>query len=263
LSDSKISALPTKATPIGADATNILDSAAANADRKITLSSLPISTATQTALNTKMTGNAAIVAATKTKITYDTKGLVTSGADATTADIADSTNKRYVTDVQLTVISNTSGTNTGDQDLSTLALKATTISTTAPLTGGGDLSANRTLSIPAATTSVDGYLTSTDWTTFNNKEPSISAGTIAQYWRGDKSWQTLDKAAVGLSNVPNIDATQRANHTGTQLASTISDFDSASDARVAIGITNHEAAANPHPQYTTNLNSIVNALIFG
>ena len=37
--------------------------------------------------------NATITGATKTKITYDSKGLVTSGADATTADIADSTNK--------------------------------------------------------------------------------------------------------------------------------------------------------------------------
>ena len=61
--------------------------------------------------------NTPITGATKTKITYDTKGLVTVGADATTADIADSTNKRYVTDANLTVINNTSGTNTGDQDL--------------------------------------------------------------------------------------------------------------------------------------------------
>ena len=44
-----------------------------------------------------------------------------------------------------------------------------TISTTSPLTGGGDLSADRTLSIPAATGSVNGYLTSTDWTAFNGK----------------------------------------------------------------------------------------------
>ena len=36
-----------------------------------------------------------------------------------------------------------------------------------------------------------------------NKEPLISAGTTSQYWRGDKSWQTLDKSAVGLSNVDN------------------------------------------------------------
>jgi hypothetical protein len=44
--------------------------------------------------------NTAIVGATKTKVTYDSKGLVTSGVDATTADIADSTNKRYQTDNQ-------------------------------------------------------------------------------------------------------------------------------------------------------------------
>ena len=68
----------------------------------------------QTALNGKVDENAAITGATKTKITYDSKGLVTSGADATTADIADSTNKRYVTDANLVVIGNTSGTNTGD-----------------------------------------------------------------------------------------------------------------------------------------------------
>lgn len=37
----------------------------------------------------------------------------------TTADISDSLNKRYVTDANLTTIGNTSGTNTGDQDLST------------------------------------------------------------------------------------------------------------------------------------------------
>jgi len=44
--------------------------------------------------------NVAITGATKTKITYDENGLVTTGADATTADIADSTNKRYQTDNQ-------------------------------------------------------------------------------------------------------------------------------------------------------------------
>lgn len=41
------------------------------------------------------------------------------------------------------------------------------ISTTSPLTGGGDLSADRTISIPAATSLVNGYLSSTDWTNFN------------------------------------------------------------------------------------------------
>jgi hypothetical protein len=67
--------------------------------------------------------NSVITGATKTKITYDAKGLVTSGADATTADIADSSNKRYVTDANLVVIGNTSGTNTGDETQSSILAK--------------------------------------------------------------------------------------------------------------------------------------------
>ena len=84
--------------------------------------------ATTTDLTSKVDGNTAITGATKTKITYDSKGLVTSGADATTSDIADGLNKRYVTDANLTVIGNTSGTNTGDQDLSTLLVKSNNLS---------------------------------------------------------------------------------------------------------------------------------------
>jgi hypothetical protein len=45
----------------------------------------------------------------------------------TTANITDSSNKRFVTDAQLTVIGNTSGTNTGDQDLSGYATKNITL----------------------------------------------------------------------------------------------------------------------------------------
>jgi len=37
----------------------------------------------------------------------------------------------------------------------------------------------------------------------NNKENTIAAGTTSQYWRGDKSWQTLDKNAVGLGDIDN------------------------------------------------------------
>jgi hypothetical protein len=47
----------------------------------------PISTATQTALDLKVDKNVAIVGATKTKITYDAKGLVTAGADIAASDL--------------------------------------------------------------------------------------------------------------------------------------------------------------------------------
>lgn len=42
-------------------------------------------------------------------------------------------------------------------------------------------------------------------------EPTIAFGTVNQYWRGDKTWQTLNSAAVGLGNVPNINATIATN----------------------------------------------------
>ena len=50
------------------------------------------------------------------------------------------------------------------------------------------------------------------------KEPTISAGTTGQYYRGDKSFQTLDKAAVGLSNVDNTSDANKPVSTATQTA---------------------------------------------
>ena len=67
--------------------------------------------------------NSSITAKTKIKITYDSKGLITAGADATTADITPSTDRNYVTDVQSGVISNTSGINTGDETTSSIKSK--------------------------------------------------------------------------------------------------------------------------------------------
>jgi len=95
----------------GIDAAKLGDGSVSNTEFQ-TLNG--VTSAIQTQLDGKVDENAAITGATKTKITYDAKGLVTAGADATTADIADSTDKRYVTDAQLTVIGNTSGTNSGD-----------------------------------------------------------------------------------------------------------------------------------------------------
>lgn len=50
------------------------------------------------------------------------------------------------------------------------------------------------------------------------KEPSVTAGTTSQYYRGDKTWQTLDKTAVGLSNVDNTSDTNKPISTATQTA---------------------------------------------
>jgi hypothetical protein len=57
----------------------------------------------------------------------------------TTADIADSLNKRYVTDANLTVIGNTSGTNTGDQTFLDARVQSVTSSATVTPTSANDL----------------------------------------------------------------------------------------------------------------------------
>jgi hypothetical protein len=91
--------------------------------------------------------------------------------DAVTID-----SSRNVSIVGNVSAANLSGTNTGDQTLAGLGGVPTsrTISTTAPLQGGGNLTADRTLSITQATTSTNGYLSSTDWNTFNNKQNALS-----------------------------------------------------------------------------------------
>ena len=44
-------------------------------------------------------------------------------------------------------------------------------------------------------------------TSIATKEPTIVVGTTTQYWRGDKTWVALDKAAVGLGSVDNTSDT--------------------------------------------------------
>jgi hypothetical protein len=113
----------------------------------------------QSALDGKVDENATITGATKTKITYDAKGLVTSGADATTADIAASTNKNYVTDAQLTVIGNTSGTNSGNQTLANTS-DATSHTVTLSATGGSfQLVEGSGITLTTTGTAADGIIT--------------------------------------------------------------------------------------------------------
>ena len=132
--------------------------------------------------NVGVVPNSAITGATKTKITYDNKGLVTSGTDATTADISDSTDKRYVTDANLTKI------NAIDQAVST-SEKATWNGKQDALGFTPEDVANKQTDLTASATK---YPTVNAVNTgLGTKEPTITAGTTAQYWRGDKSWQTF------------------------------------------------------------------------
>jgi hypothetical protein len=157
----------------------------------------------QTALDGKVDENTAITGATKTKITYDAKGLVTAGADATTADIADSTDKRYVTDAQLVVVGNTSGTNTGDNATNSQYSGLASSKQDTLVSGTNIKTINSTSLLGSGNVAV---------------EPTITATTSADYYRGDKTFATLNKAAVGLGNVDNTSDANKPVSTATQTA---------------------------------------------
>ncbi|HNP06362.1 MAG TPA: FISUMP domain-containing protein [Cyclobacteriaceae bacterium] len=138
--------------------------------------------------------NTPIVGDTKTKITYDTKGLVTSGADATTADIASSTDKNYVTDAQKAVLVNTSGTNTGDETNATIKAKLGITTLTGSNTGDQDgsetkVTAGTNVSVTGAGTVANPYVVAA------TQAPGTVAGQM-QYWNGT-AWITVAPGTTG------------------------------------------------------------------
>lgn len=130
------------------------------------------------------------------------------GATETTAGLLISDDKQKLNQL--------SGINSGDQTLESLGAEATANKVidfsvidniTFPTT---EAVANKITSDVVAL--VDAELTNYATTVqLATKENAITAGTTAQYWRGDKSWQTLDKTAVGLGNVANVDTTNASN----------------------------------------------------
>ncbi len=58
----------------------------------------------------------------------------------------------------------------------------------------------------------------TNTAAINTKEPTVTAGTTTQYYRGDKTFVTLDKTAVGLANVDNTSDANKPISTATQTA---------------------------------------------
>ena len=90
-----------------------------------------------------------------------------------------------------------------------------TISTTIPLTGGGNLSSNISLSINPASTNTSGYLSSTDWNTFNSKVPNSRTITIngtAYDLSADRTWNVGTVTSVSALTL---------GTTGTDLSSTV------------------------------------------
>jgi hypothetical protein len=161
----------------------------------------PVSTAQATAIGLKLDANDPISGATKTKITYDAKGLVTSGADATTADIADSSDKRYCTDAQKTVIGNTSGTNSGDETASGIKTKLGITTLSGSNTGDQTLPTDATIATTDVTTN-DASTTKHGW---QPKATAPAANQLAVVGIANGETVTTYKVIIG-STTPTTQA---------------------------------------------------------
>ena len=152
----------------------------------------------QTALDLKVDENAAITGATKTKITYDAKGLVTAGADLAAGDMPSGIDATKISTGSISnaefdylngLTDNIQTQFTGKQDTLVSATNIKTINSTSVL-GAGNIAV----------------------------EPTITATTSADYYRGDKTFATLNKTAVGLGNVDNTTDANKPVSTATQTA---------------------------------------------
>jgi hypothetical protein len=107
----------------------------------------------------------------------------------------------------------------------------TVLYTTAPLTGGGDLSTDRTLSMPAATGTTDGYLKSSDFAAFNTKQGALTLATT-----GNSGAATLVSNTLTIPNytLAGLGGQAQLNGTGlVKMAGTTVSYDATAYAPLA------------------------------
>jgi hypothetical protein len=127
---------------------------------------------------------------------------------ATDAELTNEVNARIAAD---TTLQNNINTVAGNLSTETTARQAGDATNAADLVAHTSNTSNPHATTKAQvglgnadnTSDADKPISTATQTALNAKEPTITAGTTSQYYRGDKTFQTLDKSAVGLGNVDN------------------------------------------------------------
>jgi hypothetical protein len=164
--------------------------------------------------------------ADKQLLSYDSATSLWKNKSVTTADIADSTNKRYVTDANLTTISNQSGTNTGDETTSTIKSKLGITTLSGSNTGDQDLSGLALKSMGAYSMRVNNTNATANATETNYQAIGKSAYSSTITWTGTTAPSgttnhTYDWQRVGnivFYSISLVYATQGISLTAVQMA---------------------------------------------
>lgn len=125
----------------------------------------------------------------KTNVTATTAWGSITGILSNQTDLQATLNAKQATLVSGTNIKTINGSSILGSGNLVITGGVSSVSGVAPIASSGG--ATPSISIATADGSTTGALTFTDWNTFNNKENAIAPGTISQYWRGDKTWQTF------------------------------------------------------------------------
>jgi hypothetical protein len=197
----EVTDLPEKVSPIGNDEIQISDSQNSNAAKKIKISSLPsgggggstsLDGLTDVSVPAPTNGQALVY--NNTTSLWEAQTISSGGGGATNLD--------GLTDVVISSV-------TAGQVLRYSGVEWANAALTKSSVGLGNVDNTSDANKPVSTATQ---------TALNSKENSITAGTTSQYFRGDKTFQTLDKTAVGLSNVDNTSDANKPISTATQTA---------------------------------------------